>query len=1003
MANFVGGVFDMTSRGALWHRWDPHIHTPETVLNDQFGGERGWHAYLDELEAKLPTIRAIAATDYYLTGTYEKLKNEKENNNRLPNVDLLFPNVELRLDVAAKKGFVNIHLLVCPDDENHLKELRRFLKRLDFRAFDDRFDCSEEGLIALGKRFDSSISDDAAALVAGVTQFKVNFDKLRDVYEEIAWARDNILIAVAGGSGDGSSGLQAAADETIRREIEKFAHIIFSSSPKQSAFWLGQSPTDNAEEIRSRFGALKPCLHGSDAHKLKDIGEAFADRFTWIKGALTFDALRQACIDPENRVFVGPKPPASAMPSQVVSTIEIADADWANTKTVELNPGLVTIIGARGSGKTALADIIAAGCDALPSTTWDADDTISSSFLARAKPLIGDAAVNLCWGGGDEDSRSLDGSKAAFSVTYPRARYLSQKFVEDLCSATKGPSEGLIEEVERVIFDAHDENAKEGTLNFTELRDAKIERFRSARIREADSLSLLSQRIGEEHEKEKLIPTLARQLADKDKLINGYRSDQSKLVVKGTEKEVERHNALTAARLKANASIDAYRQRRRSFETLLDEVKNMRSSGAPEMLRATKDRFQRAGLNDDQWSEFLMDYTGKVEDRIPGYVQWANSKIEAIKGSAVASPDDGGPVLENDADLLKATLAQIDHDITRLEGVIQADKRMRDQFAALTKRIEAEQRERDKIQERLKDAQGAAERRKSLHSERDDTYERIFEAIISEEKALAALYMPLQEKLNSASGTLGKLSLTIFRTARTKEWAEFAETKLLDRRTGKLKGTGTLTEVSVKDLEEVWKTGSAADAKAAMGSFIAEYYEAILDYAPVAREDETKFREWLGRFAQWLFSTDHLSVGYGIKYDGTDLENLSPGTRGIVLLLLYLALDDGDDRPLIIDQPEENLDPHSVNNELVPLFIAAKTRRQVIMVTHNANLVVNTDADQVIYATAGKQAPNGLPIITYQAGGLEDTKMRKLVCDTLEGGDIAFKERARRLRVRLRR
>ena len=92
------------------------------------------------------------------------------------------------------------------------------------------------------------------------------------------------------------------------------------------------------------------------------------------------------------------------------------------------------------------------------------------------------------------------------------------------------------------------------------------------------------------------------------------------------------------------------------------------------------------------------------------------------------------------------------------------------------------------------------------------------------------------------------------------------------------------------------------------------------------------------------------AVRYEISYDGVDIRKLSPGTRGIVLLLLYLALDDSDDRPLIIDQPEENLDPKSVFDELVALFIAAKAKRQVIMVTHNANLVINTDADQIIVA-----------------------------------------------------
>jgi energy-coupling factor transporter ATP-binding protein EcfA2 len=152
-----------------------------------------------------------------------------------------------------------------------------------------------------------------------------------------------------------------------------------------------------------------------------------------------------------------------------------------------------------------------------------------------------------------------------------------------------------------------------------------------------------------------------------------------------------------------------------------------------------------------------------------------------------------------------------------------------------------------------------------------------------------------------------------------------------------------------------------------------------------------------------LFSTDHITVRYEISYDGVDIRKLSPGTRGIVLLLLYLALDDADDRPLILDQPEENLDPKSVFDELVSLFIAARAKRQVIMVTHNANLVVNTDADQIIIANAGSHPTGGLPPISYVAGGLEDADIRKAVCDILEGGEDAFRERARRLRVRLER
>ena len=185
-----------------------------------------------------------------------------------------------------------------------------------------------------------------------------------------------------------------------------------------------------------------------------------------------------------------------------------------------------------------------------------------------------------------------------------------------------------------------------------------------------------------------------------------------------------------------------------------------------------------------------------------------------------------------------------------------------------------------------------------------------------------------------------------------------------------------------------------------MANFRRLYQKDLLDHSPMAHSEQVEFRAWLKRFAQWLFNTDHIDIRYGIAYDGVDIRKLSPGTRGIVLLLLYLSLDDADGRPLVIDQPEENLDPKSVFEELVGLFVETKSKRQVIMVTHNANLAINTDADQVIIAEAGTHPPGALPPVSYTAGGLEDAGIRKAVCDILEGGASAFRERARRLRVR---
>ena len=103
--------------------------------------------------------------------------------------------------------------------------------------------------------------DDRAALAYGANQFKVNFQKLREVFSESGWAKKNILIAVAGGATDGTSGVREAADQTIRREIEGFADVIFASSSAQREFWLGQRDLGPGE-IRTRCQSA--ILEGSD-------------------------------------------------------------------------------------------------------------------------------------------------------------------------------------------------------------------------------------------------------------------------------------------------------------------------------------------------------------------------------------------------------------------------------------------------------------------------------------------------------------------------------------------------------------------------------------------------------------------------------------------------------------------------------------------------------------------------------------------------------------------
>jgi len=138
----------------------------------------------------------------------------------------------------------------------------------------------------------------------------------------------------------------------------------------------------------------------------------------------------------------------------------------------------------------------------------------------------------------------------------------------------------------------------------------------------------------------------------------------------------------------------------------------------------------------------------------------------------------------------------------------------------------------------------------------------------------------------------------------------------------------------------------------------------------------------------FLYGMRYLAPRYSLTYDQQEIAQLSPGERGLLLLVFYLLVDK-DDIPLIIDQPEENLDNQTIFKVLVKCIKAAKKRRQVIMVTHNPNLAVVCDADQIICATCDKTTNT----FTYVSGGIESPEIKSIVVEILEGTEPAFKNR----------
>ncbi|MEX2234026.1 MAG: hypothetical protein WD824_17810 [Cyclobacteriaceae bacterium] len=128
-----------------------------------------------------------------------------------------------------------------------------------------------------------------------------------------------------------------------------------------------------------------------------------------------------------------------------------------------------------------------------------------------------------------------------------------------------------------------------------------------------------------------------------------------------------------------------------------------------------------------------------------------------------------------------------------------------------------------------------------------------------------------------------------------------------------------------------------------------------------------------------------------LKYQGRDLGKISVGQKGTVYLKMMLATE-AFSKPIIFDQPEDDLDNEFIMEDLVDLFKKLKRYRQVIIITHNANLVVNADAEQIIISKNDKGR------LAYSSGSLENNSINSNICRILEGGEIAFERRRSKYR-----
>ena len=167
-------------------------------------------------------------------------------------------------------------------------------------------------------------------------------------------------------------------------------------------------------------------------------------------------------------------------------------------------------------------------------------------------------------------------------------------------------------------------------------------------------------------------------------------------------------------------------------------------------------------------------------------------------------------------------------------------------------------------------------------------------------------------------------------------------------------------------------------------------------------------------FVKEFFTNIWFRLGYDVIYEGDNYNIMSQGKKAFVVL--KLSLECSNNRcPIIIDQPEDDLDNRAIYTELVTYIKEKKAHRQIILVTHNANVVVNADSEQIIIANqnGAKNLNRNNKKFEYKFGSIESSLKSNLsdtftlesktikehICEILEGGDTAFKLREKKYNI----
>jgi len=982
-------MLSVFKRGAEWRRWDLHIHTPESI-EQNYGGPPAWPQFIEALE-QLPTdVKVIGITDYYFLDGYERVITERLKNNRLKNLEKIFPILEFRIDTFGsasqnKLSKINVHVLFDVDEsniENEIKLIReRFIERICLTGSD------EHKTVPLSKENMIKESSDGK-LATGFRDFIPSTEKVFELLKDKQWKTKTLVFL--------------GYEEWHSLDKGQQAKIQKERLYKRADAFLSQSSTDAIEkkqDVLRQFGN-KVFFHSLDIHDFKQFQEYKC--LTWIKADPSFKGLKHTLLNTAERVFIGHTPPRleyeRGKPEFFIDTLSFKSTTshqgwFDDLEPILFNKGLMAIIGDKGNGKSALADIIALGGN---SSRSHYSFLRKGQFLASPAHKRYSATLSFC---DKAKPREFNlGDPKHDHSTPERVTYLSQSFVNHLCGEV-GEAKELQAEIDRVIFAHLPEGkrlkkqsldkvveARAGTFdtNLTELR-AGLSSINQVIVQLEDRLDGdYAERITELQNRKKE----ALALHEAAKPVPPPQSDTMAVSVKLVAKYVKRKAQLEEL-------VTTRRTRVEDEEYALHQLQQ-----AKERLLAMQDRVRE--LITELAADKVLAANG-IDAASLANISINTQPIDAVCDLKSASITAENRYIER----VQTAISTVSEFIERQRLEQTEAERLQNNFAVETQEWENKKRQligsndtKDTLTWYASELQRISDEYPitlaAKHAERDQLAKQIVETLFAKEEAIKDIYSHVQSKAEEYASRL-KIPVNQFIefTARITIPDTFSDHlfALIDHNR-----TGTFYRLdrARARLEMLMPSQSDLDRNALLAfpeQILYAFSNNLQNDPPEPRNVKDQLIGDKSRtkceLYDLLYSFSYVTARFSITYTSKPISRLSPGEKGILLLAFYLLIDDNPN-PVVVDQPEENVGNFSIAKLLVDFIKVARTRRQIIMVTHNANLAIVCDADQIIHCEMDKVNKNAL---IYSSGGIEYDAIKGQSINILEGTKESFDSR----------